>query len=208
MTTHQTIAVSRGEISRAFARALGQTQQPAPDTAGWPAFAENALSVTKQENGALTTRQGFPSLSPGQFFLSTITLGKTASVQRARLTERFSARANRRPEIHHPLRIALDIAFRQRRFGQRPQRALVAGGGIAPLDGETARQDALDIAVENRRPAAKSENGNGGGGGTADSRQARANGGVAGKKALMHLPHRSSAAVQMTRARVVAKAGP
>ena len=76
----------------------------------------------------------------------------------------LSAQANRRTKIHQALRVGLDTALGKQGIGKLPHRFLDRCRAGEAVDAKTARQNALDVAIENRRAGAEGEDGNGGGG--------------------------------------------
>ena len=86
---------------------------------------------------------------------------------------RTAARANRRAQIHQPLRVCLDLIGRQKAFRALPELTLdLRAAGIA-LDAAMTRQHTPDVAVENRGALTKRKCGDRGGGRAADAGQLR-----------------------------------
>src|SRR6185437_3568230 len=121
---------------------------------------------------------------------------------------RIACHAHAGAEIHHALRIALDIALGQPRLGDMPQPCYGrAGSGIA-VDSGVAREHAAHVAVEDRAPLAARECRDRRGGGAADARQRGEIVEAARKPAAETIAHLASGAMQVAPPGVIAEPAP
>ena len=108
----------------------------------------------------LPFRQHLRRTALRQFILSALAAGDTQGLLRTKRALWPATRAQAGAQIHQPLRIGFDLLCRQQAFSQGPQGTLDGCRAGKTFNAETARQHPFDVAVENRRARAKSENGN------------------------------------------------
>ena len=155
-------------------------------------------------------RVGTASPRPGRGKVADAVLGAGAAGRAYRTTRtlRGAGRADRRPEVHQPLDVGRVVAHRDERLRERPELLLDRALARKPGDQEVAREDALDVAVEDRRARAEREAGDRRRRRSPDAGQARDVGERFRKLAGMSLDDELRGAVEVAGTRVIAEPAP
>ena len=159
-----------------------------------------------QIDGPIPGGFGFLGAPLGQIASHSGLARQTFILPRACTTGWRAHRADRRPQIHHRLRIITRAQIRRQAGGLCLQLGL--GSRQRSRDFKQSRHDAFHIAIHHHFGAVKGNGGNGGGGVGADARQRDQTGMGIGKRAIMRFANRPRAFQQVAGTGVIAKPRP
>ena len=187
---------------------FGQRPESAPDAGRRTTLQQHAPFAQQDHERDRAFRRRLPRTRRGQFGCPTVPTRHAVVAHRARVATRPAARAESAAEIHQPLRVRIEIAARQQRLGERPERAFDSGQSGPAVDAAPAREHALHVAVEDRGAHAEREHRDRRGRRSTDAGQFRPSVGGLGEPPAEIVRDDACRRMEVARAGVVAEPAP